>query len=124
MRRLGIRSNRRAIDAAVANRPVRRRLPTNSAGRTSTAAGPDIDLGSVRVIDSACLARASKADARANAKFGMSRFEDEIGAAVEKFVAIEFKALKVNLTPDAARKFQKLVGDLQRGCGSYARLRY
>lgn len=44
----------------------------------------------------------------------MSRFEDEIRAAVDRLVAIEFKALGETLDPTAARKFQRLVGDLQR----------
>lgn len=44
----------------------------------------------------------------------MSRFEDEIRAAVDRLVAIEFKALGDSLDPNAARKLQTLVGDLER----------
>lgn len=45
---------------------------------------------------------------------GMSRFEDEIAAAVDKLVAIEFQTLIESINPEAARKFQGLVSDLQR----------
>lgn len=44
----------------------------------------------------------------------MTRFEDEIRAAVEKLIAVEFKVLGESIAPEAARKFQRLVGDLQR----------
>jgi hypothetical protein len=43
----------------------------------------------------------------------MSRFEDQIAAAVEKLIASEFAALG-KITPKSALRFQKLVGDLQR----------
>ncbi|MET0437073.1 MAG: hypothetical protein ABW043_06225 [Devosia sp.] len=44
----------------------------------------------------------------------MSRFEDEIAAAVDKLVAVEFTTLIESITPEAACKFQRLVSDLQR----------
>ena len=44
----------------------------------------------------------------------MNRFEDEIAAAVKTLVAVEYKALIESITPEAARKFKRLVSDLQR----------
>lgn len=44
----------------------------------------------------------------------MTRFEDKIRDAIERLIATEFKTLGASIAPDAARKFQKLVGDLQR----------
>jgi hypothetical protein len=44
----------------------------------------------------------------------MSRFEDKIRAAIDRLVAVESKALGDSLDPEAARKLQKLVRDLEQ----------
>lgn len=38
----------------------------------------------------------------------------EIRTAVEKLIAVEFKVLGESIAPEAARKFQRFIGDLQR----------
>jgi hypothetical protein len=44
----------------------------------------------------------------------MSRFEDDIRAAIDRLVAVEFKTLGGSLDPEAARKLQRLVRDLEQ----------
>lgn len=60
------------------------------------------------------LTQSADADAARMRELDMSRFEDEIRISIQKLIAVEFKAVGDSIVPEAARKFQKLVGDLER----------